>query len=338
MSLPRQLRDESDFAQLPDDVPVSAHIADIEEKKGWSNYFMFLISVKTKGGGKYLIYRRYNHFYDLNATLEERYGPESPNSTYRISLPIMPGKVFVGNKRDIAESRISILNIYMKSLLSLPTWVLLDKDVRLFFYQTTDDKDTMPSGRLRRLRPPTRKVRSDSTLISNSERPRAEALYDFMGNHKLELSFSKGDLVYLLSRINKDWLEGTVDDVTGIFPQSYIRVIKDLPDMTVTLSWLRCYLHREDRCEIRDIALEDDVKVIPSFQELLELIRKELPEEEAVVLNYRDNNGDMIRLLDDQDMIVMVSQSHRPPARKTFIPWQLHLTHPDNFGVYEQCK
>ncbi|XP_069087450.1 neutrophil cytosol factor 4 isoform X2 [Pleurodeles waltl] len=273
MSLPRQLRDESDFSQLPDDVPVSAHIADIEEKKGLTNYFMFLISVKTKGGGKYLVYRRYSQFHTLNATLEERYGPESPSSNYRISLPIMPGKVYMGNKRDIAESRIPILNIYMKTLLSLPTWVLLDEDVRLFFYQTTHDKDTMPSGRLRRLRPPTRKVRSDSTPIPDSERPRAEALYDFMGNHKLELSFSKGDLVYLLSRINKDWLEGTVKDLTGIFPQSYIRIIKDLPEQIVTISWLRCYLHREDLCEIRTIALEDDVNVVPSFQQLLELIR-----------------------------------------------------------------
>lgn len=30
----------SDFDQLPDDVPVSANIADIEEKKGFSNYYV----------------------------------------------------------------------------------------------------------------------------------------------------------------------------------------------------------------------------------------------------------------------------------------------------------
>lgn len=30
----------SDFDQLPDDVPVSANIADIEEKKGFTNYYV----------------------------------------------------------------------------------------------------------------------------------------------------------------------------------------------------------------------------------------------------------------------------------------------------------
>lgn len=30
----------SDYDQLPDDVPVSANIADIEEKKGFTNYYV----------------------------------------------------------------------------------------------------------------------------------------------------------------------------------------------------------------------------------------------------------------------------------------------------------
>ncbi|KAI4889681.1 hypothetical protein NFI96_030026, partial [Prochilodus magdalenae] len=38
MTQPRQLREESDFDQLPDNVPISATIADIEEKKGFIVY------------------------------------------------------------------------------------------------------------------------------------------------------------------------------------------------------------------------------------------------------------------------------------------------------------
>lgn len=34
-----------------------------------------------------------------------------------------------------------------------------------------------------------------------------QALFDFTGNSKLELSFKAGDVIFLLSRINKDWLE-----------------------------------------------------------------------------------------------------------------------------------
>lgn len=38
-----------------------------------------------------------------------------------------------------------------------------------------------------------------------------QALFDFTGNSKLELNFKAGDVVFLLSRINKDWLEVRVE-------------------------------------------------------------------------------------------------------------------------------
>ncbi|KAG7247474.1 hypothetical protein CRUP_034442, partial [Coryphaenoides rupestris] len=55
-----------DFDQLPNDVPVSAFIADIEEKKGFIDYYMFVMEVRTKGDSKYLIYRRYRQFLNLH--------------------------------------------------------------------------------------------------------------------------------------------------------------------------------------------------------------------------------------------------------------------------------
>ncbi|NWV36695.1 NCF4 factor, partial [Grantiella picta] len=75
---------------------------------------MFVIEVKLKGGGRYLIFRRYREFYALHTKLEERYGPESNNGPFTCTLPVLPGKVFVGAKKEIAESRIPILNVYMK--------------------------------------------------------------------------------------------------------------------------------------------------------------------------------------------------------------------------------
>lgn len=41
------------------------------------------------------------------------------------------------------------------------------------------------------------------SLLSSSP----QALFDFTGNSKLELNFKAGDVIFLLSRINKDWLE-----------------------------------------------------------------------------------------------------------------------------------
>nr|AAQ91221.1 neutrophil cytosolic factor 4 [Danio rerio] len=132
MSLPQQLRDESDFDQLPDNIPVTATIADIEEKKGFIVYFSFVIEVKTEGNSKYLIYRRYREFFALHQSLELKYTAEAQSGYYNCQLPTLPGKVFMGNKKEIAESRIPELNNYMKRLLCLPTWVLLDDLIQCF--------------------------------------------------------------------------------------------------------------------------------------------------------------------------------------------------------------
>lgn len=56
----------------------------------------FVIEVKTKGGSKYLIYRRYREFFDLHHILESKYSPENiekpgPNTCI---LPSLPGECF----------------------------------------------------------------------------------------------------------------------------------------------------------------------------------------------------------------------------------------------------
>jgi len=57
-------------------------------------------------------------------------------------------------------------------------------------------------------------------------------------------------------------------------------------------------------------------------------------DQDDIVLNYRDLDGDLIRLLSDQDVELMVSQSRRRPSEKRFFPWKLHITHKDDLGVY----
>lgn len=55
---------------------------------------VFVIEVKTKGGSKYLIYRRYRQFYALQSKLEERFGPENKSSPFTCSLPTLPGRLY----------------------------------------------------------------------------------------------------------------------------------------------------------------------------------------------------------------------------------------------------
>uniref|UniRef100_A0A8C8ZWW6 Neutrophil cytosol factor 4 n=1 Tax=Prolemur simus TaxID=1328070 RepID=A0A8C8ZWW6_PROSS len=334
MALAQQLRAESDFEQLPDDVAISANIADIEEKRGFTSHFVFVIEVKTKGGSKYLIYRRYRQFYALQSKLEERFGPES-KSPLACSLPVLPAKVYVGVKQEIAEMRIPALNAYMKGLLSLPVWVLMDEDVRIFFYQSPYDSEQVPQA-LRRLRPRTRKVKSVSPQGAGFDRlaaPRAEAMFDFTGNSKLELSFKAGDMIFLLSRINKDWLEGTVRGATGIFPLSFVKILKDFPEEDDPTNWLRCYYYEDTISTVKDIAVEEDLSSTPLFKDLLELMRREFQRED-IVLNYRDAEGDLVRLLSDEDVGVMVKQARGLPSQKRLFPWKLHITQMDNYRVY----
>ncbi|XP_045690853.1 neutrophil cytosol factor 4 [Phyllostomus hastatus] len=335
MAVAQQLRAESDFQQLPDDVAISANIADIEEKRGFTSHFVFVIEVKTKGGSKYLIYRRYREFYALQSKLEERYGPDSKTSPLTCSLPVLPAKVYVGVKQEIAEARIPALNAYMKSLLSLPIWVLMDEDVRIFFYQSPYDSEQVPQA-LRRLRPRTRKVKSESlqgATLDRLEAPKAEALFDFTGNSKLELNLKAGDVIFLLSRVNKDWLEGTVRGATGIFPLSFVKILKDFPEEDDPTNWLRCYYYEDTISTIKDIAVEEDLSSTPLFKDLLELMRREFQKED-IALNYQDADGDLVRLLSDEDVRLMVKQARALPAQKRLFPWKLHITQRDDYKVY----
>uniref|UniRef100_G3T2S0 Neutrophil cytosol factor 4 n=1 Tax=Loxodonta africana TaxID=9785 RepID=G3T2S0_LOXAF len=319
----------SDFEQLPDDIPISANIADIEEKRGFTSHFVFVIEVKTKGGAKYLIYRRYRQFYALQTKLEERFGPENKTSPFTCSLPTLPAKVYVGVKQEIAEMRIPALNAYMKNLLSLPVWVLMDEDVRIFFYQSPYDSEQVPQA-LRRLRPRTRKVARASPpqgpSFDGMAAPRAEALFDFTGNSKLELNFKAGDVIFLLSRINKDWLEGTLRGTTGIFP---------LPSVVWPARPSTSHLTPPQPCllPLRDIAVEEDLSSTPLFKDLLELMRREFQRED-IALNYRDTEGDLVRLLSDEDVALMVRQAQGLPSQKRLFPWKLHVTQKDDYRVY----
>uniref|UniRef100_UPI00398F7EBC neutrophil cytosol factor 4 isoform X2 n=1 Tax=Pristiophorus japonicus TaxID=55135 RepID=UPI00398F7EBC len=341
----QQLRPESDYNQLPDDVPVFAHIADVEQSKGFTSHFVFVIQVKQKGGGKYFIFRRYRQFYSLQVKLLMKFtlGTYKNNSTY--VLPTLPGKIYIGNKQEIAEKRIPELDIYMKKLLDLPPWFLLDEDLRIFFYQTLDDCEQTPRS-LRRLRPTTRKVKfkiAKEDESGKADTPRAEALYDFTGANDLELTFKAGDVIHLLKRVNEEWLEGLLCNCTGIFPKSFVRIIQDLSqknpsahdEASAVAHSVRCIYHDVHCCVIRDVSLKDGIPLQPEYTDLLSLMRTEFGKE-AIALNYRDPEGDMVRIVDNMDVELMALQAKGASGIKSpdFVPWELHVTRKNDLSVY----
>uniref|UniRef100_G1RX97 PX domain-containing protein n=1 Tax=Nomascus leucogenys TaxID=61853 RepID=G1RX97_NOMLE len=233
---------------------------------------------QTPGGSKYLIYRRYRQFHALQSKLEERFGPDSKSSALACTLPTLPAKVYVGVKQEIAEMRIPALNAYMKSLLSLPVWVLMDEDVRIFFYQSPYDSEQVPQA-LRRLRPRTRKVPWASTW------PEPWAWLCGLSSHQHGFPSLP--------------LQGTVRGATD------------------TISTVKF----------------EDLSSTPLFKDLLELTRREFQRED-IALNYQDAEGDLVRLLSDEDVALMVRQARGLPSQKRLFPWKLHITQKENYRVY----
>ncbi|XP_050429500.1 uncharacterized protein LOC126838814 isoform X3 [Adelges cooleyi] len=53
----------------------------------------------------------------------------------------------------------------------------------------------------------------------------ARALYNFIGQTSRELSFRKGDIIFVRKQIDKNWYEGEHNAMVGLFPFNYVEVI-----------------------------------------------------------------------------------------------------------------
>lgn len=71
----------------------------------------------------------------------------------------------------------------------------------------------------------------DSFIPKVKPRPRspeprlvARALYNFVGQSSRELTFRKGDIIYIKRQVDKNWYEGELNAMIGLFPANYVEV------------------------------------------------------------------------------------------------------------------
>ncbi|XP_023367584.1 intersectin-2 [Otolemur garnettii] len=53
------------------------------------------------------------------------------------------------------------------------------------------------------------------------------AMYDYTASNEDELSFSKGQLINVMSKDDPDWWQGEISGVTGLFPSNYVKMTTD---------------------------------------------------------------------------------------------------------------
>jgi len=67
---------------------------------------------------------------------------------------------------------------------------------------------------------------SHENALASSGRPYAIALYSFKGDQPGDLPFNKGELVELVGTVGSGWLRGGMNGRTGIFPASFVEILK----------------------------------------------------------------------------------------------------------------
>ena len=55
----------------------------------------------------------------------------------------------------------------------------------------------------------------------------AVALWDFQGEHNDDLSFTEGERITIIEKIDTEWWRGSTDSAVGIFPASYVQLSSD---------------------------------------------------------------------------------------------------------------
>ncbi|XP_068619553.1 uncharacterized protein l(3)05822 isoform X2 [Battus philenor] len=98
---------------------------------------------------------------------------------------------------------------------------------------TDDDLDAWPEDAQEFL---AENLVEDLKVSDNKSEPHAVALFDYFTGHDEDLCFTANSTIYLISRINEEWLCGRLSNgVQGLFPANYVEIKVPLPNETACM-------------------------------------------------------------------------------------------------------
>ncbi|XP_053977473.1 SH3 domain-containing protein 19-like isoform X2 [Hylaeus volcanicus] len=193
-------------------------------------------SVKHVGEASFFAYNTNNHF--DNKVLSNQANLKVPQSMPTI-IRAKPSKAKLLQKS--LEQKINHAETDLNSLskTTVPSSKSMTLDLTHSWPSNSKSSPSPPMPTIPPPAPPSEylsEVNSDELLV-NSEEPHGIALYDFPLTHADDLPFKEGDIIYLIKKVNDDWMEGRIGNRQGIFPINFIDIkvpLPGVPDDVVT--------------------------------------------------------------------------------------------------------
>ncbi|CAF3375523.1 unnamed protein product [Rotaria socialis] len=167
----------------------------------------------------FIIYRRYNQFFDLQCRILNLLVATGLRSNHRI--PYLPGKIILGRSQihQIAAERKTTLDEYCQKLFSLPERITRSRPILEFFRPLKTDKEKPIQ-----LNVDESKLISKSSIDINNSTKLAtfRCIQDFNADDKNEMSLKQNDIVEVLDNNDNGWWLVKKGNQEGYAPATFL--------------------------------------------------------------------------------------------------------------------
>lgn len=215
----------------------------------------------------------------------------------------------------------------------------------------------MATQPMKQLKPVNNSLHSHTLTTPTSSNGKGKALYDYTAMHEDELSFKEGDFLSLLELVDAGaWWKAGFRGRTGLAPGNYVEVLKK-----PVVQNMRDRLQESDEWDSsedeegpgamkgsifyyynkapRSVEVATELIDRPNYTSLYRAVQKQLHRHD-IMLNYRDSDGDLVQLIEQEDMALLSTDAMPPPTasrqsnRTKQAPWAIYITSTNDTSVY----